>query len=201
MVVLDKGLDRVYCFSFEQGRLCPAAQPWIDSRKGAGPRLAAFHSHRPFLYVVNDLDSTVVTCSFDDCSGAIQPLQVLSSLSETFTGNSRAATIAVSPDGLRVYVSNRGEDSIAAYEIAPETGLLRYLAPAHSAGKMPRFFTLDPMGRWLHALNEASDAVSGFRVDPANGQLTHESSTPCGSPICMVFHDLVPNAAAAVLES
>lgn len=188
VLTLDKGQDRVFCFRFEQGRLQPAPQPWVDTRKGAGPRLAAFHPRSPFAYVVNDLDSTVATYGFDAHTGALQPRQVLSTLRDTFTGNSRAATVAVSPDGAHVYVSNRGEDSIAAFAVSPETGCLRTLAPTPSAGKTPRFFTFDPTGHWLYALNEASDMVACFRVEPHTGQLALASTTPCGSPICMRFH-------------
>lgn len=188
VLTLDKGQDRVFCFRFEQGRLQPAPQPWVDTRKGAGPRLAAFHPRSPFAYVVNDLDSTVATYGFDAHTGALQPLQVLSTLRDTFTGDSRAATVAVSPDGAHVYVSNRGEDSIAAFAVSPETGCLRALAPTPSAGKTPRFFTFDPTGHWLYALNEASDTVACFRAAPHTGQLALASTTPCGSPICMLFH-------------
>lgn len=188
VLTLDKGQDRMFCFRFEQGRLQPAEQPWVDTRKGAGPRLAAFHPHAPFVYAVNDLDSTVATYGFDARTGALQPMQVLSTLRDTFTGDSRAATVAVSPDGTHVYVSNRGEDSIAAFAVSHATGLLRPLAPTACAGKTPRFFTLDPSGRWLYALNEASDTVACFGVEPASGQLALASTTPCGSPICMVFH-------------
>ncbi|WP_137917691.1 beta-propeller fold lactonase family protein [Hydrogenophaga sp. 2FB] len=187
VLTLDKGQDRVFCFRFEQGRLQPAEPPWVDTRQGAGPRLAAFHPTEPFVYVVNDLDSTVATSRFDADTGALRPLQVLSTLSDAFTGNSRAATVAVSPDGARVHVSNRGEDSIAAFAVSPETGFLRALAPTPSAGKTPRFFTFDPTGRWVYALNEASDTIVAFRVDPRKARLVRASTTPCGSPICMVF--------------
>jgi hypothetical protein len=43
--------------------------------------------------------------------------------------------------------------------------------------------------RWHYALNEASDTVCAFRVEPVGGQLSLESSTSRGSPICMVFHN------------
>lgn len=185
---LDKGQDRVFCFRFEQGHLQPAEQPWVNTRQGAGPRLAAFHPTAPFVYVVNDLDSTVVTHGFDAHTGALRPLQVLSTLSDSFTGHSRAATVAVSPDGAHVYVSNRGEDSIAAFAVSRETGLLRPLTPTPSAGKTPRFFTFDPTGQWLYALNEASDTIVAFRADAHSGRLVRASTTLCGSPICMVFH-------------
>ena len=38
VVVPDKGLDRVFTFRFEQGRLTPAAVPFVGTRETAGPR-------------------------------------------------------------------------------------------------------------------------------------------------------------------
>ena len=61
-------------------------------------------------YVVNELDSTVLGCSFEADTGILKPLQVLSSLPDTFTGNSRASEIAVSEDGRTLYAVIAGAD-------------------------------------------------------------------------------------------
>lgn len=188
VLVPDKGLDRVFVFRFEDGRLTPAAAPWMDTREGAGPRHIAFHPSRPFAYVVNELDSTVIACSFDATTGGLQALQLLSSLPDTFTGNSRASEIGVSPDGRRLYASNRGYDSIAVFQIDAETGLLRFEEATPSMGKTPRFFAIGPGGRFMYVLNEDSDGIASFSIDASTGRLlpTHAVSR-CGSPVCMVF--------------
>lgn len=188
VVVPDKGLDRIFSFRFAQGRLVPAQVPWVDTREGAGPRHVAFHPHAPLVYAVNELDSTVTTYRFDSSSGALQPLQVVSALPETFTGNSRAAEIEVRPDGRFVYASNRGDDSIAVFAVEVETGLLRRTAAVPSGGRTPRFFAMAPGGAHLYVLNEDSDTIARFRVDRATGALAREGDAlPCGSPVCMVF--------------
>jgi len=188
VLVPDKGLDRIFSFRFEAGRLVPATQPWVDTREGAGPRHVAFHPRLDILYSVNELDSTVGTYHFDATTGGLQPLQVLPTLPDRFTGNSRAAEIEVSADGRFVYASNRGADSIAAFAVDASTGLLRLIASEPSGGHTPRFFTLAPGGRSLFVLNEDSDSIVRFAVDPASGALTRTGdAVPCGSPVCMVF--------------
>jgi 6-phosphogluconolactonase (cycloisomerase 2 family) len=60
-----------------------------------------------------------------------------------------------------------------------------------SGGRTPRFITPGPDGRWLYALNEDSDTVTTFAVDPENGTLTPTGRPlSCGSPVCLVFHRL-----------
>lgn len=188
VLVPDKGLDRVFSFRFEAGRLVPAAQPWVDSREGAGPRNLAFHPSQPWAYVVNELDSTVLACRLDATTGALQPHQVVPSLPDTFMGHSRAAGIAIDPAGRFLYASNRGHDGIAVFRIDTDSGRLAFVQAVPGGGRTPRFFTPSPDGRRLYVLNEDSDSIVTMNVDPQTGGLTPGGfSLRCGSPVCMVF--------------
>jgi 6-phosphogluconolactonase len=188
VLVPDKGLDRVFSFRFENGRLSEAPSPWIDSREGAGPRHLAFHPLRPLVYVVNELDSTVTACKFDDELGDLQPFQILSTLPDSYTGNSRASEIEIDAAGRTLYASNRGLDSVAVFSIDQDSGrlLMQHVVP--SEGKTPRYFALSPNGRWMFVLNEDSDNIVTFAVDAESGDLqTTGLKVLCGSPVCMVF--------------
>lgn len=188
VIVPDKGLDRTFAFRFADGRLTPASPAFVESRESAGPRHVAFHPGGRHAYVVNELDSTVTTYAYDRATGQLTPLQVLPTLPETFTGNSRAAEIEVDRGGRFVYVSNRGHDSIGVFAVDPRTGLLRFAGADPSLGRTPRFFTTDPSGRFLYALNEDSDTIVAFHVNPNSGRLHPTGfSAHAGSPVCMVF--------------
>ncbi|MES2261354.1 MAG: lactonase family protein [Pseudomonadota bacterium] len=188
VVVPDKGLDRTFVFRFADGRLTPAAPALTVAREGAGPRHLSFHPKLGIAYVVNELDSTVTTYRWSAASGALQPLQILSTLPDTFTGNSRASEIEVDAAGRYLYASNRGYDSIAVFRIDPASGLLSLAEVAPTSGKTPRFFALAPSGRLLYALNEDSDTIVSMAIDPAHGTLRATGfSIACGSPVCMVF--------------
>jgi 6-phosphogluconolactonase len=188
IVVPDKGLDRVFTFRFDGGQLTPATTPFVAAREGAGPRHVAFHPTKPLAYVVNELDSTVTTYRFDRATGALDPVEILSTLPSTFTGNSRAAGIAMDAQGRTVYASNRGHDSIAVFRVDPASGRLTFAGADTTLGKTPRFFTLSPNGATLFALNEDSDAIVALRVDRETGRLSSlQAPVKCGSPVCMVF--------------
>ena len=188
VIVPDKGLDRIFSYRLRDGSLVPAPEPWVQAREGAGPRQVAFHPALPLLYCVNELDSTVTTYRFEASTGALRPQQILPTLPSSFTGNSRAAAIAVNEAGTCVYASNRGHDSIAAFAIDPASGSLRFIAAAPSGGRTPRALALAPGGKDLYALNEDSDSIVRFAIDSSSGALlATDDRVACGSPVCMVF--------------
>ncbi|MFH7445138.1 beta-propeller fold lactonase family protein, partial [Pseudomonas syringae pv. tagetis] len=75
--------------------------------------------------------------------------EILSSLPESYSGNSRAAGILVVREGRFVLASIRGYDCIAVLAVDPVNGLLDFREAAHRGGCTPRFFRLTPNGRYL----------------------------------------------------
>jgi 6-phosphogluconolactonase len=124
VLVADKGLDRVFIFRFDasSGQLTPTEAGSVTTRPGAGPRHLAFHPKLPIVWVLNELDSTTTAYRWDDKGGTLTPTQVITTLPTEFTGYSTTAEIAVSSDGLFVYCSNRGHDSVAIYRANAEWG-------------------------------------------------------------------------------
>lgn len=186
IVVPDKGLDAVFVFTLEasSGKLRPGDPPSVATRRGAGPRHADFHPSRPRVYVLNELDSTITTYDVR----TFMPLQVITTLPTTFTGDNTTSEIAVAPSGRFVYASNRGHDSIAAFGVDEDSGVLAPLGWEPTQGKTPRFFAIDPSGTSLHVANQDSDTIVTFAIDPAGGTLTpsgHVVAT--GSPSSIVF--------------
>ena len=188
VVVPDKGLDRIFSFRFEGGVLAPAADSMVVAREGCGPRHVAFHPSRRLAYVVNELDSTVTTHRFAPDTGRLEPLQIVSTLPATFTGNSRAAGIAVASHGRTLYASNREHDSIAVFAIGPADGLLAFAGADETGGRTPRFFSLSGDEKVMYALNEDSDTIVRLSVDPASGRLSPAgNAVRVASPVCMIF--------------
>jgi 6-phosphogluconolactonase len=186
--VPDKGLNRIFIFRFEAGRLVAALVPHVDTRETAGPRHLVFHPGAPFAYVVNELDSSVTAYRADLESGGLEAFQILSTLPDSFTGNSRAAGIQMDARGRFLYASNRGFDSIAVFSIDPDSGAMRFLGAQPTHGKTPRFITPAPDGRFMFALNEDGDSIVSFPIDPGTGLLGAPVATAgSGSPVCMVF--------------
>jgi len=186
--VPDKGLNRIFAFRLEDGRLVPAPVPYADTRETAGPRHLVFHPGAAFAYVANELDSSVTAYRVHLESGRLEPFQRVSSLPDSFTGNSRAAAIQMDAHGRFLYSSNRGFDSIAVFSLDPDSGAMRFLGAQPTRGRTPRFITLSPDGRFMFALNEDSDSIVTFPMEPNTGLLGELAATAVsGSPVCMVF--------------
>jgi len=186
--VPDKGLNRIFAFRFEDGRLVPAPVPHEDTRESAGPRHLVFHPGAALAYVVNELDSSVTAYRVHLESGRLEAFQLLSTLPDSFTGNSRAAAIQMDARGRFLYASNRGFDSIAVFSVDRDSGAMRFLGAHPTHGRTPRFITPSPDGRFMFALNEDSDSIATFPIDPNTGLLGETVATAAsGSPVCMVF--------------
>ena len=190
VVVPDKGLNRIFSFIFENGALTPTQQGSVLTRETAGPRHIAFHPTQAMAYVVNELDSTVTAYRFDQSSGALHPIQVLSALPDTYTGDSRASAIFVHPNGQWLFSSNRGDDSVAVFKIDPDNGRINFVRAQSSLGQTPRFCTLSPNQKVLWMLNEATDTMVPIALDPEHPSdpfLSTGTAIACSSPVCMIF--------------
>jgi 6-phosphogluconolactonase len=188
--VPDLGLDKVMAYKFDpkRGMLEPNEVPWVKMKPGAGPRHVAFHRSGKFAFLINELDSTLASLSYDGRKGTFKVLQIVPTLPEGYQGESTCADVQVSPAGAFVYGSNRGHDSIVIYRINQRTGRLTYVGHESTQGKTPRSFGVDPTGRFLLAANQDSDTIVTFRIEPRSGKLL---STGCAThvptPVCVKF--------------
>src|SRR6267154_4287274 len=191
--VADLGLDEVLMYRFDanKGSLVPHEPAFATLEAGAGPRHIAIHSNGRFVYVLNELKSTVTVFS-SAARKKNQPYLVLkqqiSALPKNFSGRNDAAEIALHPSGKFLYASNRGHDSIAIFSIDPAMGTLTLVAHVPTGGKEPRHFAIDPSGKYLLAENQLSNSIVVFKIDLATGGLTPTGEVvEVPSPVNMAF--------------
>lgn len=194
-LVPDLGIDKVLIYEFDakNGKLKPnSAQPWARTKSGAGPRHLDFHPNQRFVYVGNELDSTIVVFEFDARKGTLKEIQTLSTLpdgyEESGAEKSYVADVHVHPNGKTVYVSNRGHDSIASFAVDAESGELTATGYASTQGSYPRNFALDPAGNFLVAANQNSDDIYVYTIQAKTGNLDvtpHNIEIP--TPVCIKF--------------
>ena len=104
------------------------------------------------------------------------------------TTKTRAAGIAISRDGRRLYVTNRGHDSIATIELDAHTGLPGTVQWTACEGHCPRFLCLGPDGRTLYVANETSHAIVQFALDEIHGvPMATGRRIETGSPVSIAF--------------
>jgi 6-phosphogluconolactonase len=192
-LVPDLGTDKVviYAFDAEQGKLTPnTAQPWARTKSGAGPRHLDFHPNQRFVYVGNELDSTVIAFEFDATRGTLKEINTLSTLpdgyEESGAEKSWVADVHVHPSGKNVYVSNRGHNSIAIFDIDRESGAVIAAGHMSTKGSYPRNFAIDPSGKFLLAANQNSDDIYVFSIDSKTGALADTGqSIQIPTPVCI----------------
>ena len=186
----DLGTDKVMIYRLDRitGKLMPGKQPFADLQPGAGPRHLTFHPNGKYLYVINELDSTMATFKYNQQEGTLTHVDTVSTLPSDFSGVSYCADVHVSPSGKFLYGSNRGHNSIVVFEIDPSTGKIKLVEHVSTEGNWPRNFTLDPSGKFLLVANQRSDNVVVFSIDAQTGRLKptgHVEEIP--SPVCLKF--------------
>jgi 6-phosphogluconolactonase len=193
--VADLGLDRILIYGFDPAtgkliapRLPADVGPGVALAPGTGPRHAVLSGDGDLLYVLGELRSTLIYCLPHALRG-FQPVQALSTLPPDFKSRNDAAEIEIHSSGKFLYVSNRGNDSIAVFalnrgfHLEPER-----IGIVSSGGKEPRHFAIDPSGNFLLAENQFSNNIVSFRIDQKTGALTPTGdSVDVPSPVCLVF--------------
>jgi 6-phosphogluconolactonase len=189
-LVADLGIDRLLVYDFDErtGTLTADSLKFRRLQPGSGPRHVAIAPSGKFVYVVNELTSSVTGFAYSSAQKSLAETQTLSTLPADFAGTNTTAEIIVDSQGKFLYVSNRGDDSIVVFSIGADGGKLTPVQRMPCGGKSPRNIALDPSGRWLFSANQRSDRVNVFRVDRTDGRLTATSrSVGVTSPVCVTF--------------
>lgn len=189
VLACDLGLDSVFVFHFdsEKGTLAPADPPAAITPAGAGPRHLAFSPDGHFAYVLTELKSTVVVFKWDSENGTLHEIQTLSSLQPDNDGKTASAEIRIHPSGKFLYATNRGDGTIAVFDVDPTSGKLAAKAFTPSGVKGPRGMNLDPSGNWLLVAGQSSDNLISFRIGPKTGLLTQAQHVDVGGPVDVLF--------------
>jgi 6-phosphogluconolactonase len=188
LFVADLGLDALKRYTKRAYGWTPAQQNTIAMEKGAGPRHFEFSKNRDYLYVLNELNSSVVVLKRDD-EGSYDQIESQPTLSKDFKGENACADIHLSSDGRFLYASNRGENTIVIFEVAAETGKLSLVDRTSVNGDWPRNFTLDPTGNFLLVANQRSNNITVYKRDIEKGTLSFLKEKKTPSPVCLVFLD------------
>jgi 6-phosphogluconolactonase len=188
VLATDLGADEVitYRLDTEAGTLERVGA--MKTAPGAGPRHFAFAPNGRTVYVINELDNTLLTCDYDAETGALETRQTISTLPEGYDEETYCAHVLVSPDGRFVYGSNRGHDSIAAFVVSGDDGEVDLIGSAPTRGSFPRHFALDPDGTRLLVANQNSDNLAILARDPETGLLSEETVVEdVPSTVCLLF--------------
>ncbi|MCL4069069.1 lactonase family protein [Pseudomonas sp. GX19020] len=187
LIVADLGMDALVNYRIDAtGR--PERLALTHTRPGSGPRHMALSPCGYFLFVINELDSSITSYRRDDATGALSETDHRHTVPDDALSGNHCSDIRISSDGRFLYGANRGHDSIAEIGVDPATGRFGSRHLISCGGVTPRNIALTPSGQHLLVANQNSDRVSVLTRDGESGKLTDSGKyLEIGTPMCLKF--------------
>jgi 6-phosphogluconolactonase len=164
LFAVDLGTDQILAYAFDatNGALGRPAIAYA-APSGSGPRHLLHHPRRPISYLASEMAATVTVlhrAATRFVAGTTVP-----TLSGGFAGRNLVGGLALNHAADRLYVGNRGHDSIATFAL-DAAGTPSPLALVPSGDRSPRFlFVLDDAARLLVA-HEGGATMTAFTIRP-----------------------------------
>jgi len=152
--VTDLGLDKIFVYDRGLEYVSEVSLP-----SGFGPRHLALSPDGKYAYCVNELVPSISVLSY--ARGVMEYLYTVEYPVEKGFDNT-AAALRVNADGSRLYVSVRGENTIAAF--GADGAKVTFLSKTYCRGDSPRDINITPCGKYLVCCNEKSDGVAVFSL-------------------------------------
>ena len=174
-------------FNSQTGMVTPNEVPVLKREGVAGPRHFRLAANGKFGYGSDEQGNRVTVYGLDSETGHLNVLQTLRTLPEDFDGKNTTSDVGLHPGGRFVYVANRGHDSLAAFLIDSETGLLSFI-DRFTCEAATRSFEFSPDGQYLYAAGKDSGKIAAYRVHEDTGALTRFQTVDIGKdPWAIVY--------------
>jgi len=167
LYVVDLGVDQVLRLELTDTGLGEASVAWT-APAGSGPRHLLFHPAQQHALLLCELAATLTLLRVGHLG--FETVTTVPTAPADFTGDNLGGHLELGSDGTRVYVSNRGHNSIAVFAL--EDGELSLLQRIDSGGDHPRHFAL--IGDKLIVAHEKDGRISTFQMEQ------HGTLTPAG---------------------
>lgn len=224
--MVDLGSDKVYIqkLNEETGEVQDDPQiPVLECPPGSGPRHLAWSTNPEGIltvYVLNELDSTLSIFGLDfrsennpqnrlTCWGTWSTIEekyrdkltdevsLVDGINYKYGNKTSEIEILPIQGSLRLYASNRGQNSIVVFDVnsfnnngATPCPILLQREP--TKGEFPRFFMSDPTGRFLLVANKMSGSIYVFEIEKESGNLILTSDQPSKLAWCIAMGFATP---------
>ncbi len=186
VAVCDLGIDRIWFHRVTQEGIEGRIAGSLATPPGCGPRHLVHSSATASLYVLAELSGEVLHYRW--IAEELWELEARWPLAGRGSGELSGGAIKLHPEGNVLYASERSRSNLHAFHVDPTCGRLEPAAVVGTCGKTPRDFGIDPSGRWLLALNQDSNTIATYPLDPHSAlPIDNARITPCNTPVCVVF--------------
>ena len=172
LFVCDLGTDEIFIYNYssDKGLLLPCAEK-LKLPAGSGPRHLVFAPDGKTLYTANELNSTA--SSFVKSGNSWKLHKTISTLEEKTALRNSPGAIKITKNGKFFFITNRGHNSIALFETAPN-GEFTLLKAVPSPGNFPSDIILLDGEKRLAVSHLKSGTVHFFKFDSKAKTLTAE---------------------------
>lgn len=185
VVAVDLGVDKVFIYDLDDsGKLTPVSE--LQMEDGYGPRHIAFDEKKGVAYLGGELSSHLAVLDYDEKAGKLTLRSISSTIPEDWTEHNGAAAIRISKDGKFVYVSNRGNNTIAVFS-SDEKGNVQLIQRISTEGDFPRDFNFSDDESFVICVNQNSDNGTLYTRDAQTGKLTMiQKDVKVPEPVCVL---------------
>ena len=186
LVVVDLGLGEVRWYRLSESGGLTLRREATVSVGAAGPRHLAFHPDARHLFLLNELDSTLMLLRRE--GDAFEKIASVGTRGGAESGDdNQTAAVRVSPEGRTVLVTNRGDDTIGVFAFDAATSRLEFVRVVEVGGRAPRDLVFAPSGDRVLAACQDSDEVGVFAFDADTRALTRLGASPVPTPVYLAF--------------
>lgn len=160
----DLGTDEILAFAIDAAGTLQAPQLAYRAAPGSGPRHLLLHPRLDHCaYLIGELDNRLSLLDRREATFTLR--DSLSTLPEGWPGESILAHVAINRACDRLYVSNRGHDSIAVFAL-DDRGVPTLLEHIATGGASPRHFLLLEEERCVVVAHEKAQTVTTLSIGP-----------------------------------
>lgn len=189
----DLGIDYVNIYKLDHERGTLKQVDIVRCDLESAPRHIQFSKDGRFMYVVCELKNCIDVYSYEQKNGLpfFEHIQTISTSEKTSDMGTAACAVTMSFDGKYILAANAGENTVSMYGINEESGKLTRLFCLPISGDYPKDVRLFPDNRHMVCVNNESNSMTLFSVDPKKKTLImNGKELKMSRGNCIVFHEL-----------
>ncbi|KRX08761.1 Cytochrome cd1-nitrite reductase-like, heme d1 domain [Pseudocohnilembus persalinus] len=153
----DLGCDQIYQYRVKQDdKQILELESKIECPKQSGPRHLNYDPENKLLYVVGELNSTVIIFKFEEN----KRIFTLKNQYSTLTNEQRQQY----DQNLPSHILRQGADTISVFQINPQDYSLKMIQNERYGGIFPRHFEFSPCGNYILIANQQGNNINVIKL-------------------------------------
>lgn len=153
-----------------------------------------------YLYIADQVDGLVLIYTFDPSAGTLSSSVTLPAVAVGTSPSAMAIATVPASGSIQgpsfLYVANQGSNNLHAFRVDLSPGnlgnLLAISGSPYAVGLSPVSVAVDPSVQYLYVADQASNQITGFRINHTTGGLTYLGNSPFNTGVGPSFVAISP---------